>query len=99
MNSPEWYITPSELAGIVVDTLDDMYDFTRNRKVHPEDLVIQFSNAAQFIVAGIMFASTKIKSNNESQHFANKIRESIDNEDQDAVNHYVDKYETWKASR
>lgn len=50
--SPEYYISPRELADLVVQSLENQGYFKANERAHPEDLVVAFTSHAESIAIG-----------------------------------------------
>ena len=61
INVPEWYITPDEFAKLVTDCLYDSRTFSRDEKLHPEDIEIAFSSVASTIASSITYIGKKLE--------------------------------------
>lgn len=59
MSTPPWYLTTSEFAELVVDSLEANGYFKKSDRVHPEDILSAFETTANAIAAGIAFAGKR----------------------------------------
>lgn len=59
METPNWYVTPTEFAGLVVAVLEQNGYFKKDQLAHPEDIVIAFTSTAEAIAVGMGYAGRK----------------------------------------
>lgn len=64
--NPSWYITPRELADLVIEVSEEIGYFKRGEKMHPEDIAINFSTVLQSVAAGIGYAGKKMNKGNHN---------------------------------
>jgi len=57
---PKHYMTPRELADLVVQSLENQGFFKANQRAHPEDLVVAFTSHAESIAIGAGYIVKKV---------------------------------------
>ena len=98
MIEQNWYITPSEFAGLIIDALEDQGYFRRNEKVHPEDLLVSFESAAKSIALALVFVGKNTPYKN-AKEIRDKIKSAFNQDDPDGVKMYSDLYDDWKSTK
>lgn len=58
-NIENYYLTPREFADIIVEIVEEQYSFPEDKKMHPEDIEVAFSNVAFSVAKGITFVTDK----------------------------------------
>lgn len=64
MNQPNWYLSTSEFAALVVTAIEEAGFFKRNDAAHPEDISNAFATVAPSVALGIEFVGKKIHAKN-----------------------------------
>lgn len=98
MEKPIWYITPSEYAGLIVDSLEDNNFFKRNQKYHPDDICSAIESISKCIALSLSFVGKTSNNNLTAKQIREKIKHALNQEDSDGVAMYLDAYDTWKAT-
>lgn len=57
---PDYYMTPEEFAGIVLDSMEELNYFKRDEKAHPEDICISFVTQAEAVAKGAGFVIREV---------------------------------------
>ena len=57
---PCWYMTPQELADLIVVALEQTHHFKKDEAVHPEDLIVAFVTHAEAIGIGAGAVGRKV---------------------------------------
>lgn len=58
--APKYYMTTSEFAQLVIDSLHEQNYFKKGERAHPEDIVIAFTSQAEAIAKGAGFVIKNI---------------------------------------
>ena len=65
-SSPNYYMSPRELANLVVQSLENQGYFKPDELAHPEDLVIAFTSTADSIAIGAGHIVRKVWENDNT---------------------------------
>lgn len=63
---PDHYISPRELADLVIQSLENQGYFKADELAHPEDLVVAFTSVAESISVGAGYVIRKVWENDNT---------------------------------
>ena len=61
MESPKWYVTPTDFAALVVATMEEIGYFKKNEVAHPEDIQMAFETVSKAVASGMQFAGQRMR--------------------------------------